>query len=1095
MLLCLALAWLIRPLFAAVPFELPFRVDSYDGYLEALSDDGTSGAVVYWKTDNSSIEVALAAAGSWVGFGMNEKTPSMQGADIVVCREHTAGAVSVADYVATRNGEPELDVVQDWVTLDGGRVHYSPPPPPSGACPSGWTWRPNKCYKVGAPASQANAKAACAADSGTLVSIANAAENRFVRELVFNDVPGASRALVWIGVDRADVNSQWKAPDGSTPLFTNWHSGRDAATGQYENCAVLGVAENSESPDEKWWSPDCRWSEPRYVCERPVESGTTIVDKALYEPRLPVTWCIIIRSRRTCDPTEDYQIIDLDVPIRGLLAWSSPSQVGDQLAYHGAGQRRQQLFAFSGAVADTSSHGLPSDATEEVFAPPTHTVSSAAGSFAYSYHKFNIESSKRYQVIKWRVAWNRDSPAGKAGLHHHMDLRACDGPVPGATIGGVLDAGLMMAHCNNNFLVGTATLPSDEGIPIGDGGPVYLAIERHFYNPVSKSGMVDYGAKFHVTYTAQLRPKEMSALQIGTLALKVPPQTYGFVMRSHCPPACTQKMGTIQATQVSFHAHGHTRYAALRVVRDGVELEPLAYIEPYDDALSTRKINRKILPGDELLLDCVYDNDLNKEIVYGDAIDDEMCWATLSVVGKNPVTTCLDYPDPAQNKWPTYDTDCKWCVHNNYFEAACSPCNVDIPFARCPGLGEDMGTGRVDDAFSRRGNPNAGNDVSVLKYLPFDYTQGSCDALSSDAEEVPATPGRCLADGQKVAGAKDCPFKWGGSLRISWETDCSAQQVRFDIEKSGGGDGWLAVGLHDAGSVTSPQTFPPTRMNGADIVQISPATNAIKDALGDDYKTPRPKSVAVATLLSSEVSGGRQRASFTRPFTSAEGVTLAEDRFVWLICAYRSSSSDLDAKHEQATALSRSRISLFGGVAESKRLSVTVVRKDNSSGGSSSSSSSFSPSSSSASSPSFSSASSLSSPSSSSFSSPSSSASGLSLSTSASFTSLSSLSASSSGGNTTMIGELSGSNLSDPFSLANFSLGVNNSTTSISMSITSTKRLMGASSSGHVCNPKLWLAVACLVLISDKICTNVRAQATTVVENGDDEAASLFTRQ
>eukprot|EP00927_Polykrikos_kofoidii_P044695 TRINITY_DN38593_c0_g1_i1.p1 TRINITY_DN38593_c0_g1~~TRINITY_DN38593_c0_g1_i1.p1 ORF type:complete len:1003 (-),score=128.09 TRINITY_DN38593_c0_g1_i1:24-2621(-) len=818
--------------------------------------------------------------------------------------------------------------MQDWITLEGGRVHYTPPPPPSGACPTNWTWWPNKCYKIGGPANQATAKSACAAEGGTLVIIADAEENQFVYDLAMKHAEDASKGGFWIGVERANAGAPWQLADGGTPSYTNWHNGRDKPAREYENCANLGIGEHRI---KTWGSQDCRWVEPQYVCERPVATGTPIVDRALYQPRLPVTWCIIFRSRRTCDPTEDYQIINLEAPIRGLLAWSPPAQVGDHLAYHRAGQRRQQLFAFSGDVGtDSSSGSLPSDATEQVFAAPSHTVSGASGSFAYSYHKINVEPSRRYQIIKWRVAWNKNSPAGKAGLHHHMDVKACDGPIPGATIGGMVNKGLVMANCNNIFLSASRTLPSDEGIPIGKDGPIYVAIERHFYNPVSKSGLVDHGSKFYITYTAQLRPKEMSRLSIGTLALKVPALSYGFVMRSHCPPGCTKKMRGVLTTQVSFHAHGHTRSAALRIVRDGHELEPLAYVEPYDDALSTRQVSREILPGDELLLDCVYDNDLNKEIVYGDAIDDEMCWAFLSVVGKNPVASCLDYPDPSKSKWDTYDTDCKWCVDNNKFDGACSPCNIDIPFSRCSAVGEAEGLARVDDSFDRRGDPNAGMDERVLKYVPFAYTDAGCEALLKDAEIVPAIPGKCPADGAKVTGSKECPFKWGGSMRISWETDCASQQIVFDVEKGGGGDGWLAVGLHDAGTVANPKAMTPTRMNGADIVQINPASNTLKDARGDDYKTPPRKSVAVAALLSAEVSGGRQRASFSRPFASAEGVALAEDRFVWIICAYRGSSGDLDAKHDQATALSRSRISLFGGVAESKRYTATAFNPINS---------------------------------------------------------------------------------------------------------------------------------------------------------------------
>eukprot|EP00930_Biecheleria_cincta_P084013 TRINITY_DN73511_c0_g1_i1.p1 TRINITY_DN73511_c0_g1~~TRINITY_DN73511_c0_g1_i1.p1 ORF type:complete len:1042 (-),score=105.61 TRINITY_DN73511_c0_g1_i1:201-3326(-) len=905
---------------AAVPFSIPFAVEPYTGgHLEAVGDDGKSGAVVYWRTTLEEVHVGLAAAGTWVGFGMNEKSPSMQGADIVVCREHQPSVVSAADYIATRLGAPELDVVQDWVTLAGGRQHYSPPAPPAGACKTGWTFGMNKCYKVGSAANYATARSACENDGGSLVNIQNDAENKFVLQLALGN-PEAERALVWIGVSRTSVSAAWTAPDRSTGPYTNWHSSAPTA-GDYDNCAILGIVKTQETygkkPDEGWWSGHCLWAEPRSVCERPVEPGTPVVDPSLYEPRLPVTWCEISRSRETCDPSEDYQIKDLTISISGLLAWSPPSQGHDLLRYHQAGNRRQQLFSFAGTAAAAGAD-RPSDAVEVIFEPPAHSVSAAGGSFAYSYHKFDIDPSKTYHVIAWRVALNSQSQAGQAGLQHHMDLRGCSGPIPGAVVGAAISSALAMQYCQENFLVGSGTLPSDEGIPIGQGGPIYLAIERHYYNPTGKLGKMDSGSKFYVTYTEELRPREMSSLHIGTLALKVPPKTFGYVMRSHCPPGCTAKMGSVKATRVSFHAHGHAKAAWLRLVRDQKELEPIAHIEPYDDATASRNINIEIKPGDELLLDCVYDNDLNKDIIYGDAIDQEMCWATLSVVGKSSMTKCYDFPDVASNKWATYDTDCKWCVDNNNFDGACWQCNIAIPFARCPAAGEDWGTGRIDDSFGRRGDPNAGNTADILKYTPLELLPVGCDAKLGVPDVVPAIAGKCPASGEVISGSKECLFKWGGSMLISWETDCANQTVKFQLEKRGT-TGWMAIGLIDAGTTNNPKAFPSTRMNGADIMQVSASTGYVKDALGSDYLTPAAKSVAVAQLVSTEVSAGTMKASFTRPFASPEGTSLSEDKFVWLICAYRGSSNDLDAKHQQASALTRARISLFGGVAESTR--------------------------------------------------------------------------------------------------------------------------------------------------------------------------------
>lgn len=78
----------------------------------------------------------------------------------------------------------------------------------------------------------------------------------------------------------------------------------------------------------------------------------------------------------------------------------------------------------------------------------------------------------------------------------------------------------------------------------------------------------------------------------------------------------------------------------------------------------------------------------------------------------------------------------------------------------------------------------------------------------------------------------------------------------------------------------------------------SSAAGRLKDRKGVDYTVPRAKSSTVATLTSSAAASGKHTVSFSRPFkTNADGVELREDGFVWLMCAYRWGSSDMDAKH------------------------------------------------------------------------------------------------------------------------------------------------------------------------------------------------------
>ena len=71
--------------------------------------------------------------------------------------------------------------------------------------------------------------------------------------------------------------------------------------------------------------------------------------------------------------------------------------------------------------------------------------------------------------------------------------------------------------------------------------------------------------------------------------------------------------------------HGHGKRAAVRVIRAGAELAPLAVLDPWDESQGPLRMNVPLLPGDTLILNCTYDNDLDHALVYGDGIDREMC--------------------------------------------------------------------------------------------------------------------------------------------------------------------------------------------------------------------------------------------------------------------------------------------------------------------------------------------------------------------------------------------------------------------------------------------------------------------------------------
>ena len=200
-------------------------------------------------------------------------SPGMLASDIMVCREHAAGVVSAGDYNAPRQGLPELDAINDWRTVASGRSVYSAPPAPLDACPAGWTWGLNRCWKVLPETKGWDAgKTTCEAEGGgsTLAKISTEAENRFVAEL--GVAQGESRPLLWLGAKETGTTMKYTWVDGAktgAPLYTAWlqnQPNRDdmGHAPTLPECLIVGYQKTTETYnkalDTGWISSDCRTS-------------------------------------------------------------------------------------------------------------------------------------------------------------------------------------------------------------------------------------------------------------------------------------------------------------------------------------------------------------------------------------------------------------------------------------------------------------------------------------------------------------------------------------------------------------------------------------------------------------------------------------------------------------------------------------------------------------------------------------------------------------------------------------------------------------------------------------------------------------------
>jgi hypothetical protein len=272
---------------------------------------------------------------------------------------------------------------------------------------------------------------------------------------------------------------------------------------------------------------------------------------------------------------------------------------------------------------------FPADVETIELSAPGAAVAVTPGSYACSYHDLQAElgdGDKRH-IIHYKMEGGQ---ANNAGVLHHVNLMACADAIGTLSSGQSAPCELLMAYCSQSLLTsgygreGTS-LPPGTGLPVlGANNARYVVISRHFYNVALKKGVIDVGTKYTISFTKSLRAKELSQITLGITEFAVPPHTVGHVVQSYCGTGCTQRMGDVTVSHVSFHMHGFGMAARVRVYRAGVELAPLADIDPFDVSQTGIQTNYQLKAGDALMLECVYNNDLDEDITFGDGIASEM---------------------------------------------------------------------------------------------------------------------------------------------------------------------------------------------------------------------------------------------------------------------------------------------------------------------------------------------------------------------------------------------------------------------------------------------------------------------------------------
>ncbi|XP_056009441.1 uncharacterized protein LOC125680065 [Ostrea edulis] len=365
----------------------------------------------------------------------------------------------------------------------------------------------------------------------------------------------------------------------------------------------------------------------------------------------------VIKTVRKLDTCDDDDVKITNDTIRVIYSYNDhePAHEGERLLYHGVhrGAKSVMLLAESRKVAMPNNTITRDLLNNRYLVPDTDTT--------YMCRVFDLSDlGKKHHMIKVEPVIQQ----GHEELVHHILLHKCNG-IERKYIG--VDFNCYHSHNQHlkvcaNVIVAWAVggkefyYPEEAGLPMGEAGDDALYImETHYNNPGLRNNYVD-NSGFRLTLTPTLRRFDAGVLTSGLKVNDrqiVPPFEEDFHSSGFCTQECLSKGLDSFPTGVDIIAvleHGHllARKIRTRIIRNGTELEPLAVDNNYDfNYQEYRNIlkTRKLMSGDSLVVDCIYDSRQKSTVTYGGlATTDEMCLSFIVYYPRMAVESCQSAP-------------------------------------------------------------------------------------------------------------------------------------------------------------------------------------------------------------------------------------------------------------------------------------------------------------------------------------------------------------------------------------------------------------------------------------------------------------------
>ncbi|KAK2711326.1 hypothetical protein QYM36_012494 [Artemia franciscana] len=353
----------------------------------------------------------------------------------------------------------------------------------------------------------------------------------------------------------------------------------------------------------------------------------------------------VIRFRRalnTCDP-QDYKITNSTV--RVLYAYSSQDPSSSDflpLAYHSADFRDHKSLLLVGRPKK-----IQKTQDLRLWELRNNNVSIPNGEESLFWCKiFSLPRlEKRSHVVGWEPVF---SHGGQQHSVHHMRIYECHGDhqafdaiakTPGAKCYEP-DNQPLFFNCNSVVAAWTTGsegfyFPLEAGYPLDPvNGPLHFMLETHFDKPSTNRYSLD-GTGIRMIYTPILRPHDAGLLSLGmdvTWKHLIPPGQKRVLSQAHCIADCTEKglpPPGVNVFAVMGHTHLLGREVRLRHIRGNKELSPILVDDAYDvgyQEFHELKSPARILPGDHLISECVYNSESRSTLTIGGlSTRHEMC--------------------------------------------------------------------------------------------------------------------------------------------------------------------------------------------------------------------------------------------------------------------------------------------------------------------------------------------------------------------------------------------------------------------------------------------------------------------------------------